>query len=98
MMTIDIDTISGVPLTGLLKTHAPDDVGDDQEAQAEREQGRRREENPHEPAVESIEHAVSPQADGEPMQGQAAGLPPKSQAAISPCSAPATCGRCPRTP
>ena len=35
MMTIDIETISGVPLTGLLKRTRPIDVGDDEEAQAE---------------------------------------------------------------
>ena len=33
MITIDIETISGVPFTGLLNTHAPDDVGDDEKAQ-----------------------------------------------------------------
>ena len=40
MMTIDIETISGVPLTGRLKIDAADDVGADQEAEQEREHRR----------------------------------------------------------
>ena len=59
MMTIDIETISGVPLTGLLNDHASDDVGDDQEAQAEREQRRHREQHVHEARIDAVEHRCS---------------------------------------
>ena len=62
MMTIDIDTISGVPLTGELKTRAPDDVGADQKAEQQNNHRRGEKQRAHDPGVHVMNHVQpSPQ-------------------------------------
>ena len=56
MMTIDIETISGVPLTGELKSARPEHVGADQKSEQKDDHRGGREQHADEAGVQSVKH------------------------------------------